>query len=316
MKNINLLNKKQLNKIDKHINFPNISEQTNKILEENKQIDNEKRFFKKLDFLLQKWKTLYKTSKSIKQKEQNITTILKNITYLFNNLYIKRVHNSSKSLNKDYYNYENIEQLKEWFRIRWKNFLEDNKIGFSCNNLNIWLYWLINNITNNDKQLKITFELNKNDNHWKLIININNNNYIIDSNSRWIYLKKYKKNILFKKIENIEKYKKEFVKWQESKNIITYNYWKYQIQFINTDKIIIFLFRDKPIKSTKFYWLKKLYKNYQKFLVSKKIFYKKWRFKTIQNLEKFIQNKFNNNNAKIIIQALKNIEPEKIKNFL
>ena len=166
--------------------------------------------------------------KEEKQKEyKNIKTIEEKIIF-FNNLFSEidnLIKNSNTSLNfirQPKLSIKKFNKLKieeKIYNLQWKKNTIDNSISWwNCYFWNYFYYELITEITNNDNDIKITWNVEK-DRHSFLSININNKIFIIDPT--WIDKTRKKLNLKnnekshfiknidfedFNKLEIIEKY--------------------------------------------------------------------------------------------------------------
>jgi len=276
---------------------------------------NLQEFFDKLEQFFENWKKIYlKYWKKTEEKEKILLRIIQNIILLSTNLNIRRVHNSTESLNIENRGFKSIKQLRNFFRIRWKNFLKHNTKWFSCHVFNYYMYWLLREITNNDQEITYLFEINKIDNHWKLIIKINKNSYIIESIEPGIIIKKIDKhnNKIKKYIDNPRKYIEEAAKGHLRKSNITYHYWNYKFKIYKLGKEIFFSFNTKPIKKINITGLKRISKYIQMWIKIKRI----WKVQNIEELKKRILKKSSKKYHPVITQILDNLNPKSLEKFL
>jgi len=308
---------KSLNKLNKNLNPSKFKITNSKISELNQLLssrtNNLEDFFIKLNQLLENWKKIYlKYWKNPKEKEKIILLFLENIAKLINNLNVRRVHNSSETLNIANYSFQNLRQLESFFRIRWKDLLSHNKKWFSCHIFNYYIYWLLQELTNKDKDIKYMFEINPKDNHWKLIININWKKYFIDSVEKWIRIEKDEIDKNKKYFKNVKEYTEKSIIWNLNTNTITYQYWRYKLKIYKLWKQTFFSFHTKPIKKLNIHWLKRASKYIQLWIKIRPL----GKTKDLKNIENkiflYIRNK---EKREIIKQILSNLEEKWLGKF-
>lgn len=281
-------------------------------------IDNIEDFFVLLEKYFINWKKIYqKFWNTIENKEKVLLFILNEILNLFNKLNVRRIHNSSEWVNIRKHKYENLKQLEDFFRIRWIDFLQQPKKWFSCNIFMYYFYWLLKDITQNDGSITYFFELNKFDNHGKLVLKINNNTYNIDSVDEWIKIKKinktYNKFSPVALYDDVHKYMENSIIWQLKKNTTTYQYGRYRLKIYKIAWKIFFIFYTSPRKKINIKWFKKLSKYAQEFINLQPI----WKINDINKIkQKIIKFWKTDKEKQVLNKILEQIDEEKTKSFI
>lgn len=263
--------------------------------------------FREISFLIEKSKTNYLNSKD---KEKFLENALYNFVYILNNLNVKRVYNSTSIL--DFKEFKNLEDLKTMFRIKWTDF-EENKKWMNCHTATIFIKWFVDKITNSDKNIKIIFDLNKKNNHWRILFRLKNKVLIIETTYKWFRTleKKDYKDKEYKFYTHMPHYINNAKKnWIEKDHII-YQYGKYKISLYKKWGFIFFVFLNKPPKSKIPYGFRKIYKKTY-ILRHIKYVYKSGKYENIEELKKDIWKRFWEK-AKLMLE---NINQQKLMQFL
>ena len=258
----NIISKKIETNNLKIINDQIIDKLNKIIISNNQNIDNEKIIIQKLKTLKKLAKKKYKNIKTLEEKQYFLMTLLYNIAKLLNELNYNEVYNSDTILNINLNNYSSI-NITEIATIK-KSFIK----WWDCNIQLLNLYNILRDITNNDKQIKYSFLSDYKDNHWKLIISINNdsyeyhrskNHYIWYSNNL-INTKKTKKDLSLNDFLDTKKYI-----WLKQKKVVYrmgYNYFK--IKKIFWIFILAIKSDNKELAHINIRWFKRLTKNISK----------------------------------------------------
>lgn len=269
------------------------------------------------------WKEIYKKYwNTIENKELILDYIFKNISRLLNDLNIERVYN-----NTSYLLAENISRnwelkgIKNFVTLKWLD-ISFSKISWaSCNEWVLWLHNLVNEIVENDIDVKYTFQINKNDTHGLLYIIIWNKKYSFDSITSGFRFEE----IEFSKInakrknnpdffDNKDIYIDSFVNWMNEKDSIVYDYlWK-KLKIVKKYWVLTIIYKNKPIKYININWFKRLTKNLSK-LPNLKFIWLVPKVYNIDNIKEFIISKVNKKDREELNIILSKIHEEKLLQF-
>lgn len=278
--------------------------------------------FSKLEKFKENWKRVYlKYWTDLEKKQFIIDYIFKNLSKLFNELNIKRIHNSTSSLSKDFESLSQEEQLKNFFHIKWGDLSYYNSKWASCNNWVILVKSLIESITEYDSDITYNFQINMKHNHWLMYITTWDKKYIFDSNARWLIFEeiwvwntKEKAKYKPKHYDNVDDYKEEFRQNSLSKNVLTFDFWDKKLKIVKRYWMITVIFRSWPLKYVKVNWLKRVTKIFWK-LPTLKYVGKVPLVHNIDQINDFIVSKVKMEEKEDISNILWKIHDEKLLQF-
>ena len=281
----------------------------------NDEKNNYSHFFWKIDIFIENARKIYSQLwTDTKKKEELIVLFLENICFLINNLNIKRVHNRSCGLELEHFN--ESRQLIEYFRIRWKEILKDNKKWFSCNNINVFIYTLIQNIVWEDN-FSSYFLLNEEYNHWRFVLAFKKWLYTFDSSYKWVFLlKDYSDDELYEKIEPLEGYSEKVKEGESKYNMLKYQYWVYILVLEKKWDNIELSYRNSSSDSKDINLLSDEEDNFTYGKLNQILLYKKWYFTNVEKLLLSLKKSVWEHNFKIIKQIISNINQEKLEQFI
>lgn len=257
---------------------------------------------KKIIKIKNNWVKIYQKNKlNIEKKEELLTIIINNISNLLNNLKINRVYNNSTYLdNKKDQNISNINDITKMVSIEWMKLIESNIPWVSCNEWIKFIYNLLLEITDNDSEVKYEFQVNTNDAHWVLYINIWNSRFSFDSvvNSlsfekikKWTHkFKKKNKPVFF---NEYEKYRDFSNQEMNKKDTLVYDFdWK-KLKIVKKWLFIMIVYKNKPLNFIDIHWLKRITKNISK-VPSIKFIWLTPKVYNIDQIKEFILSKLDN----------------------
>ena len=279
---------------------------------------NQNLIFDELLKMKQIWRKIYLSYwKDLKTKKLILSNILNNIYLLLNKPNIKRVYNSTTSIDLENNNLSLEEELWLYLRVEWESIYNQNTLWGSCNNWIIWVYNIIKDITLNDDNIKYDFQLNKNDNHWVLYITLWDEKFIFESRNKELFLgkkDKSKSNIFHNGYKNISTYKKAVVNWSYAKNAITYHFDLMKLKIVKKWWFISIIYKNKNPKFINIRWFKKITKKISKIWNIKFI----WKIPEVYNLDgikEFIISKIDKESKEEVLFILNKLNEEKLLHF-
>lgn len=247
---------------------------------------------------------------SIDEKELLLSQIIGNISILLNNLKIERVYNNSTFLNTKNKPISNIKDITQMLCISETKILDSSVEWGSCNEWVDFVYNLISKITQNDSDIKYTFQVNTNDAHWILYIDIWSKRFSFDSTLKWFTFDKmnkweYKNRRKYKPkfFNNYKEYKIFSNQEMNKKNILVYDFNWTKFKIIKKWSFIIIAYKDKPLEYINISWLKRISKNISKISTIKYV----WKIPNIYNIDQI---------KEFILSRIKNDDKDKVKIIL
>lgn len=288
-------------------------------------INNQDKIIEKIKELKNNWSKLYQdNSLNINQKVEILTTILQNISKLLNNLNIDRVYNNSTFLeNENNQSISKIEDITKMMHIKWTDLIDSDIVWVSCNEWVNYIYNLIRDITNSDEDIEYDFQVNTNDAHWILYINIWNKRFSFDSVVHSLSFEEVEKWTHKFKKKNKPKFFKEHNQYinfsdqeMSKKNTLVYDFdWK-KLKIVKKWLILMVIYKNKPVKFINLHWLKKITKNISK-VPSIKYIWLVPKVYNIDQIKEFILSKIDNNSESYdeVQFILKKLHDEKLLQF-
>lgn len=297
----------------------NVIQEINDIL----TLENIDSILSKIEWFKENWKKTYENYwDTIENKEKILDYIFSNLSKLLNELNVERVYNNTsylleENISKDW----NINKMKNFLTIKWID-LNFNKINWvSCNEWVTWLYNLLIEIIWNDSDIKYTFQINSNDIHGLLYINIWNKKYSFDSIvsgfrfeelPKWEIKAKRKNKPTF--YDNQDAYQESFIKWMDNKDTIVYDYlWK-KLKILKKAGLLMIAYKNQPVKYINLHWFKRLTKNLSKLSSVKYV----WLVPEVYNLDsikEFIISKVKVDDREDISIILSQIHQDRLLKF-
>ncbi len=316
----NYIEKKDLSKVLNKLEISDdIIEKINSIL----SINNLDEVFLLIEKYIENWKIIYKKYwNNIENKEEIIDYLLKNISRLLNDLNIKRAHNSSSchminSLEK----LTHREQLEKILFIKSESLLKQNIIWWSCNNWVIFFHKLMNDITDSDEDIKYDFQINTRNNHWIIYLNIWKNKYIFEDTPRWFLLDLRKKRDFKIKEKNkaqffewVEEYKDNVLEWLKNRDDLTYHIGNDRLKLKIRFGLLVISYKNKQSKYINITWFKRISKKIAELNITKYV-WKKPRLNNLEEIEKFIISKINNEDPNRLRQIIWYFDENKLLDF-
>jgi hypothetical protein len=213
------------------------------------------------------------------------------------------------------------EQLKKILFIKSESISKQNVVWWSCNNWVIFFHKLIDDITDYDDDIKYDFQINTKNNHWIIYLNIWKKKYIFEDTPRWFLLEHRKKWDFKIKDKNkpqffewVAEYKENVLKWLKNRDDLTYHIWNDRLKLKIRFGLLVISYKHKQSKYINITWFKRISKKIAELNITKYV-WKKPRLNNLEEIEKFIISKINNENSNRLRQIIWYFDENKLLDF-